>query len=437
MNTSTINPPKVLVGSFLSMVAIGTLLLSLPFATQTGTPDFFAALFTATSAICVTGLVVADTATHWSIWGQIIILLLIQIGGLGLMTFVTYFIIILGRRLKLKQKMVLQFALNRSSMADLTDIIRYLLIFSLIFELAGTLILFLHWLPTMGTGQALWYAIFHSISAFNNAGFDLFGNFNSLQAFSGDIVVNLTLSILFITGSLGFLVVYELLQYRQSRRLSLHSRLVLFGTALLLLLGMVVILLLESNHALAALPWSDKILASYFLSATRTAGFSTIDVNSTMLTTQVLLMGLMFIGGAPGSTSGGIKVTTLLLLAMTIWSVFLGRKDVEIAKRRISPHDVSRTITVVSISVMVIFLGVLALSVQHHDFVKVVFEVVSATGTVGLSLGLTQSLTPMGQLIIVMIMLFGRLGPVTIGLAMAYKPQTNPIRYPEDRIMIG
>lgn len=437
MNTSTINPPKVLVGSFLSMVAIGTLLLSLPFAVKTGTPDFLTALFTAASAICVTGLVVADTAAHWSIWGQIIILLLIQIGGLGLMTFVTYFIIILGRRLNLKQKMVLQFALNRSSMADLTDIIRYLLVFSLIFELAGTLILFLHWLPTMGAGQALWYAVFHSISAFNNAGFDLFGNFNSLQAFSGDIVVNLTLSILFITGSLGFLVVYELLQYRQSRRLSLHTRLVLFGTALLLLLGMVVILLLEYNHALAALPWSDKILASYFLSATRTCGFSTIEVSSTLLTTQILLMGLMFIGGAPGSTSGGIKVTTLLLLAMTIWSVFSGRKDVEIAKRRISPHDVSRTITVVSISVMVIFLGVLALSVQHHDFVKVVFEIVSATGTVGLSLGLTPSLTPMGQLIIVMIMLFGRLGPVTIGLAMAYHPQTNAIRYPEDRIMIG
>jgi trk system potassium uptake protein TrkH len=148
-------------------------------------------------------------------------------------------------------------------------------------------------------------------------------------------------------------------------------------------------------------------------------------------------MGLMFIGGAPGSTSGGIKVTTLLLLAMTIWSVFSGRKDVEISKRRIAPEDVSRTITVVSISVMVIFLGVLGLSVQHHDFLKVIFEVVSATGTVGLSLGLTQSLTPIGQLIIVMIMLFGRLGPVTLGLAMAYHPQTSPIRYPEDRIMIG
>lgn len=437
MNTNTVNPAKVMVISFLSAVVIGALLLSMPFAVKTGTPDVLTALFTATSAMCVTGLVVVDTAANWSIWGQLIILLLIQIGGLGLMTFVTYFIFILGRRLNLKQKMVLQFALNRSSMADLTDIIRYLLAFSLILETVGALILFLHWLPSMDTGQALWYAVFHSISAFNNAGFDLFGNFSSLQAFTGDVVVNLTLSVLFITGSLGFLVVYELLHYRQSRRISLHTRLVLVGTALLLLLGVVVVLCLEYHHAFSSLPWPEKILASYFLSATRTCGFSTIDVSGTMLTTQILLMGLMFIGGSPGSTAGGVKVTTLLLLAMTIWSVFSGRKDVEIAKRRISPDDVARTITIVSISVLVIFLGTVALSVQHHDFLKVLFEVVSATGTVGLSLGLTPNLTTGGQFIIIIIMLFGRLGPVTIGLAMAYKPRTNTIRYPEDRIMIG
>ncbi|HQE22875.1 MAG TPA: TrkH family potassium uptake protein [Syntrophomonadaceae bacterium] len=437
MNNQAINPPKALIGSFLLVVLAGTLLLSLPFAVKTGTPDILAALFTSASAACVTGLVVVDTASHWTVFGQVVILLLIQVGGLGLMTFVTYFFILMGRRLNLKQKMVLQFALNRGSMEDLIKIIRYLLVISLLFEAAGTLILFLHWWPEMGAGQALWYALFHAVSAFNNAGFDLFGSFNSLQAFTGDVVVNLTISILFITGSLGFLVIYELFTFRKPRRLSLHSRLVLVGTGVLLLLGMMVILLLEYNQSLAALPWPGKILAAYFLSATHTAGFSTIDINSTMVSTQVFMMGMMFIGGAPGSTAGGIKVTTLLLLAMTIWSVFSGKKDVEIAKRRISPHDVSRTITIVSISVLVIFLGALLLSIQHHDFLQVLFEVVSATGTVGLSLGLTQTLTPFGRIMIIAIMLFGRLGPVTLGLALAYRPQTNTIRYPEDRIMIG
>lgn len=437
MNNQAINPPKALIGSFLLVVLIGTLLLSMPFAVKTGNPDVLTALFTSASAACVTGLVVVDTASHWTIFGQVIILLLIQVGGLGLMTFVTYFIIVLGRRLNLKQKMILQFALNRGSMEDLIDIIRYLLMLSLIFETAGTLVLFLNWLPEMGAGRALWYGLFHAVSAFNNAGFDLFGNFNSLQAFTGDIVVNLTISILFITGSLGFIVIYELCTYRKHKRLSLHSRLVLIGTGGLLLLGIIVILLLEYNQALAGLSWPHKVLAAYFLSATHTAGFSTIDINSTMVSTQVFMMGMMFIGGAPGSTAGGIKVTTLLLLAMTIWSVFSGKKDVEIAKRRISPDDVSRTITVVSISVLVIFLGVLLLSIQHHDFLKVLFEVVSATGTVGLSLGLTQTLTPFGRIMIIAIMLFGRLGPVTLGLALAYRPQTSTIRYPEDRIMIG
>lgn len=437
MNSNVINPPKVLIGSFMLVVLIGTLLLSLPLAVKTGNPDLLTALFTSASAACVTGLVTVDTASHWTVFGQVVILLLIQIGGLGLMTFVTYFFIMLGRRLNLKQKMILQYALNRSSMADLIEIIRYLLVISLSFETAGTLILFIHWLPEMGAGKALWYGLFHAVSAFNNAGFDLFGNFNSLQAFTGDVVVNLTLSILFITGSLGFLVIYELFTYRRQGRLSLHSRLVLAGTAALLLLGVTVILLIEYNQALAALSWPDKILAAYFLSATHTAGFSTIDINSTLPATQIFMMGMMFIGGAPGSTAGGIKVTTLLLLAMIIWSVFSGKKDVEIAKRRISSQDVSRTITVVSISVLVIFLGALLLSVQHHEFLPVLFEVVSATGTVGLSLGLTQSLTPLGQIIIIAIMLFGRLGPVTIGLALAYHPQTSAIRYPEDRIMIG
>lgn len=437
MKKELFSPPKILIASFLITAVIGTLLLTAPWSVENGTPDLMTAMFTAVSALCVTGLVTVDTASHWTIYGQIIIMLLIQIGGLGVMTLATFFVLVLGRRLNLKHKILMQFALDRNSLENLMTIFRYLLVFALAAESLGALILFLHWLPDMGTGKAAWFALFHSVSAFNNAGFDLFGNFQSLQAFRGDWVVNLTISILFIIGSLGFLVIYELIRYKNTGYLSLHTRLVLIGTGVILVLGTVIILLLETNHALAALPWSEKLLASYFLSATRTAGFSTIDLGTAMLPTKLFVMGLMFIGGAPGSTAGGVKVTTFLLIVLTVWSVLTNKKDVELWHRRIDPHDVFRAVSVFIISMLVIFTFTLLLSLQHQDLAKVMFEVISAAGTVGLSLGLTPQLTVLGKFLIMIIMLFGRLGPITIGLAMADRPQRAHIRYPQDHIMIG
>lgn len=437
MQKEFFSPPKILVMSFLITAVLGTLALTAPWSVKDGTPDFITAMFTAVSSLCVTGLVTVDTASHWTIYGQIVILLLIQIGGLGVMTLATFLVLVLGRRLNLKHKILMQFALDRNSMENMIIIFRYLLVFALAAESLGALILFLHWLPDMGAGKAAWFALFHSVSAFNNAGFDLFGNFQSLQAFRGDWVVNLTISILFIIGSLGFLVIYELIRYKDTGYLSLHARLVLIGTGVILVLGTAIILLLESSHTLAALPWSEKLLASYFLSATRTAGFTTIDLGTTILPTRLFLMGLMFIGGAPGSTAGGVKVTTFLLIILTVWSVFANKKDVEISHRRIDPYDVFRAITVAIISMLVIFTFTLLLSLQHQDLTKVLFEVISATGTVGLSLGLTPQLTVFGKCLIMIIMFFGRLGPITIGLAMADRPQRASIRYPEDHIMIG
>lgn len=316
-------------------------------------------------------------------------------------------------------------------------VFRYLLVFSLVIELIGAIILFLHWLPVMGVKKSLWYGLFHSVSAFNNAGFDLFGNFQSLHAFAGDIVVVLTISTLFITGSLGFLVIYEVFNYRRSGHLSLHARLVLSGTGFIIIAGMLLILGLEYTNSLANFTGSEKLLVSYFMSSTRTCGFATIDVGAMMLPTQIVLMGLMFIGGSPGSTAGGIKVTTFILLCMTVWSIFRGKRDVEIAKRRIPSQDVARAMTIAILSIVVIFVSTLLLSLQHHDFARVLFEVVSATGTVGLSMGLTPYLTSLGQIIITITMLFGRLGPITVGLALAHQPMQPNLRYPEDRIMIG
>lgn len=438
MNKQTIfNPPLLLVSSFIIVILIGSVLLTMPWAVKNGAPDFSTSLFTAASATCVTGLVVVDTASHWTVYGQIILLLLMQIGGLGIMTFVTFFALLMGHNLNLKQKIVLQAALNRSSLDSLARILRYILAFSVLAETLGALILFFYWVKAMGTGKAAWYAIFHSISAFNNGGFDLFGGFQSLQGFVNDPLVNLTISLLFITGSLGFLVIYELLNWREERKLSLHSRVVLRASLILILGGAAALYCLEYNHAFAGLGTGNKEIAACFLSATRTAGFSTIDMSQTLVPTQVLLIILMFIGGAPGSTAGGIKVTTFVLLFLATVSVFRGKKDVEISKRRLAPEYTIRALGIVLPAIFLVLIDVFILSFFHNDFMKVLFEVVSATSTVGLSLGLTQELGLVSKLVIIVTMFIGRLGPITIGYALAYGPQQPNIRHPRGEIMLG
>lgn len=431
------NPPLLLIASFTLIIMTGTILLTMPWAVQTGQPDYITSLFTATSATCVTGLVVVDTATHWTLFGHIILLILMQIGGLGIMTFVTFFAILIGQNLNLKQKIVLQLALNRSSLESLGQILKYIFTFSLAAETLGALILFLHWLKPMGWAKAAWYAVFHAVSAFNNAGIDLFGGFQSLQGFVDDPVVNLTIAALFIIGSLGFLVIYELLIWREHKELSLHTRVVLAGTIAILLVGTVVILLLEYTNTFSQLSLSQKGVAAFFSSATRTAGFSTIDMSQTLLPTQIFLVFLMFIGGAPGSTSGGIKITTFAILTAAVFSLFRGKNDVELWKRRLSEKTIKRALAIVFLASTLIFVDVFILSCFHSDLIKVLFEVVSAASTVGLSLGLTQELGLIGKLVIIVTMFLGRLGPITIVYALAYGPEQPHIRYPKGEIMIG
>lgn len=434
---SFFNPSLLLITSFMVLILTGSILLSMPWAVQTGQPDFITALFTATSATCVTGLVVVDTATHWTLFGHIVLLILMQIGGLGLMTFVTFFAVMIGRNLNLKQKIVLQLALNRSSLESVTQILKYIIAFSLFAEALGALVLFLHWMEPMGWGKAAWYAIFHAVSAFNNAGFDLFGGLQSLQGFVSDPIVNLTIAALFIVGSLGFLVIYELLIWREKKELSLHTRVVLAGSLIILLVGTVVIFLLEFNNAFAQMNPGQKGMASFFLSATRTAGFSTIDMSQTLLPTQIFMVFLMFIGGAPGSTAGGIKITTFVILAAAVLSLLRNRNDVEIWQRRLSEKTVNRALAITFLVFMLIFVDIFILAWFHSDSMQILFEVVSAASTVGLSLGLTQELGFIGKLIIIVTMFVGRLGPITIGYALAYGPEQPNIRYPKGEIMIG
>jgi len=428
----------MLAASFLTVIFLGTVLLSTPWASVDRNSDWLTAFFTATSAVCVTGLVVVDTGTHWTIFGQLIILLMIQAGGLGVMSFATFFALLLGKRIQLKQRLVLQQALNKTSVEGIVKLFKYLLAFSFLMESAAAVVLAARWAPEMGAAKALWYGVFHSVSAFNNAGFDIFGNFSSLTGYTTDPVVNIVITGLIITGGLGFVVVYELYNFPRERKLSVHSRLVLIATLLFISVGTLVILVAEHNNALSELSGGGKLAAAFFQAVTpRTAGFNTIDLTTLHLSTLLMFMLYMFVGGSPGSTAGGIKTTTFVLLGLSIYSIFRGKRETEVFNRRIAHGDVLRALSIALMALFLIFFNTFVLSFFHQDLLAVLFEVVSALGTVGLSLGLTTELNEFGRILIAVTMFLGRVGPLTIGYALAYRPKQPDVRYPEGRIMIG
>lgn len=438
MKNKKINAPKFLALSFLLVILVGSVLLSMPFASHTPT-HYIDALFTSTTAVCVTGLVVVDTGTHWTFWGQLIIMLLIQIGGLGVMAFAGFFALLLGRKINLRERLVMQQSINVSAVGGIVRVFRYLLGFTFGVEALGALILAIRWAPVMGLKKALWFGLFHSISAFNNAGIDLFGNFKSLMDYSSDITVNLVISSLIIIGGLGFYVTYELYNYRKTKTLSLHSKVVLVTTGVLIVAGTLLLLAGEYNHALKNMPFATKILAAYFQSVSpRTAGFNTIDLNALFVSSQLLLIILMFIGASPGSTGGGIKTSTVALLWAAVHSQLRGKKDTEIFERRIESTDIFQALTVFILAActLIIMTYLLALN-QNGDLIKIVFEVASALGTVGLSLGLTTQLTGFGKGLIILTMFLGRVGPLTLGFALAYREKQPDIRYAKGKIMIG
>ncbi|MEA4926103.1 MAG: TrkH family potassium uptake protein [Syntrophomonadaceae bacterium] len=439
MNAGRITPPQLLVLSFAGSIFIGSLLLTTPWAVKTGQVDYLTSLFTATTSVCVTGLVVVDTSTHWTLFGQVVILLLIQIGGLGVMSFATFFALIFGWKIQLRQRLIMQQSMNQSSVGGIVRIFRYLLIVSFSIEAVGAIILAIHWIPLLGFKKALWFGVFHSVSAFNNAGIDLFGNFQSLTAFTGNITVNLVISILIILGSLGFIVLYEITNYRKNRTLSLHARVVLITSALLIAAGTGILLISEYHHALKDLPWGTKLMASYFQAVSpRSGGYTTINLNSLYLSSQLLIILLMFIGGSPGSAGGGIKTSTFALLWIAIISQLRGKKDNEIFKRHIPNDDMFQALTIALLYVFTLLTITFFMSMlRQSDFVKILFEVVSALGTCGLSLGLTLDLIPLEQIIIIITMFLGRVGPLTLGFALAYRSKKPDIHYPKGKIMIG
>lgn len=433
-----LNPAQILVAGFSVIIIIGSILLTLPIAVNSGEVNFLTSFFTATSALCVTGLVLVDTGTHWTAFGQVVIMLLFQIGGLGIMSFAAFLAFILGRRINLKERLTMQYSLNKSSLGGIVNVFRYLLFFSFIIEFIGALILFVYWFPAMGIKKALWFGIFHSISAFNNAGFDLFGNFASLTGYTGNVLIALTMSTLLIIGGLGFIVVYELINYRKEHRLSLHSRIVLITTAIIVIGGTFAFWSLENSNLIQGLSTSEKFFTSFLQSATRTCGFTMVDMADSSLPTQILMMFMMFVGGAPGSTAGGIKVTALAILFLAIVSNLRGRDDIEVFERRIAPGDYKKAITVFSLAFVFVGLLVFIISIGNNYPLNVIlFEVISAAGTVGLSLGLTPHLDTSGQLLLIIAMFLGRVGPLTIAYSMIYGKKPLDMRYAEGRIMVG
>ncbi|WP_041589167.1 TrkH family potassium uptake protein [Thermoanaerobacter wiegelii] len=439
-----LTPTQVLALGFAAIILIGTLLLMLPVATKSGEgADFLTALFTSTSATCVTGLTVVDTKTYWSVFGQIVIMVLIQIGGLGIMTMSTLFALILGRRITFKERLVMQEAFNTNSLGGIVKFAKYILMFSFLFESIGAVILTLRFLPQMGLKKAVYYGFFHSISAFNNAGFDLMGNFRSLTGYVSDWVVNLVIMGLIIFGGLGFYVLLDIYEHRHFNKFTLHSKIVITITLFLIAAGTLFIFLFEYNNpkTLKPLDFPTKILASLFQAVTpRTAGFNTLSLSDMTIASKFLTIILMFIGASPAGTGGGIKTTTFGVILYTVLSVIKGEEETVLYKRTISRHIVYRAVAIFFISIFIVFSATMVLSItETSNFITVLYEATSAFGTVGLSLGLTPELTTIGRIIIIFTMYTGRVGPLTLALALAQRQKKpKPImKYAEEKIMVG
>ncbi len=402
---------------------------------------FIDALFTATSACCVTGLVVVDTGTHWSVFGQLVILFLIQIGGLGFMTMASLLAFIFKRRISLKERLILQESLNQLDIEGVVGLVRKVLLYSISIELVGALLFAVRFSSEMPLGQAIYFGVFHSISFFNNAGFDLMGNFRGLTGYVSDLSVNLISIALVILGGIGFFVMADLIDYRQKKRLSLHTKVVLSTSSLLIFVGAVVILIFEYTNmrTLGSLSWFDQFMSSMFQSiAPRTAGINTLDISAMRQASQFFIILLMFIGASPGSTGGGIKTTTFATLVGAIIAMVRGKKDIVFFRYRLASDRILKAITLTLICLfLVIAVTMVLTTTEDHHFLMVLFEVTSAFGTVGLSMGLTPQLTVIGKILIMFMMFVGRLGPITLAFALRVNNDKEAFRYPEGRVIIG
>jgi len=445
----SLSPPQVLLLSFSGTILVGTGLLLLPMATSSGeSPRLVDALFTAASAVCVTGLIVVDTPKFWSPFGQAVILVLIQLGGLGYMTVSSFIALLLRRRVSLRERLVLQKAVGQTTMEGLGRFVKRIIIITLLVEGVAALILTMALSRLYPLQQALFLGLFHAVSAFNNAGFSLFSD--SLISYATDPVINLTMTTAIILGGIGYLVIAELYESRQEKRryLSLHTKLVLTITGGLLLFGTLSLLVVEWGNPATLQRFSigDRILIAYFQAVTpRTAGFNTVAIGSLRDTSLFLLLILMFIGASPGGTGGGIKTTTFGSVLITLWRRLRGEREINVFGRRLSPAALNDAFVLSGLSFFFVNAMTLVLMVtEGQQYLATVFEVTSAFATVGLStgaLGLPMSLCSLfseaGKLLITGTMLVGRVGPVTVGTALLFRGPAPSYHLLEEEIPIG
>jgi len=438
------HPTRVLALGFLAIILVGTLLLMLPIAATTGkSVGFVNALFTATSCTCVTGLAVVETGVVYSTFGHVVMLLLIQVGGLGFMTAAALLFMAVGKRIGLKDRMTIAEGLNESGLSGLVRLVKRVCLLTFGAEAVGAVLLCVRFIPLYGVGKGIWFSVFHAVSAFCNAGFDLFGLGTSLESFAHDPYVLLVIAALVIIGGIGFAVITDMWKKRRFSAYALHTKIVLVTTGALLLTGTLLFLLAEYNNpaTLGNMPWGEKILNAFFQSMTlRTAGFASIPQSGLTGAGYLLCLAFMFIGASPASTGGGIKTTTFFALILLVLSVVRGKKDLEVFGRKL-PEDTGRkVVAIVCIGFAIAFAMALLLCLLEPALgvKEILYESISAFGTVGNSMGITAALSAVSKLVVTVGMFCGRVGPLTIALALSAKGRKESnVRYPEEKIMVG
>lgn len=437
--THSWSAPRIIIVSFLSILLPSALLLTIPVFSVTGL-SFLDALFTATSAISVTGLGVVDTGTHFTFEGKILLLFLIQIGGLGQMTLSAILLYALGVKMGLKQQFATREELGQSDTINIKSLVKRIVTFAMLAELIGALILAVKWIPEMGLYDGIGYSLFHSISAFNNAGFSFFAD--SMMSFVNDPMVTLTIAFLIIIGGLGFTVVLDISNHKFSsfNKLQIHSKVMLIATPILLLIGTILFWLLERNNAetLGALGLWQQWMAAFFQSASaRTAGFNSVDLGAFTHASILVMLILMLIGAGSTSTGGGIKVSTFTIAAVATWSFLRQRDYVVLFKRTIPWQTVTKCLAIIVVSfIIIVFAMFLLMITEDAPFYEVMFEVISAFATVGVTAGLTATLTEPGKIIMIVVMFVGRIGPLTLAYLLT-QSKKKLLKYPEGKILAG